>query len=156
MIKLRRMTQLEYDAYYAGSLKSLASELARAYDLDPEDGMKEAAKSFASLLPDGRIDVPDQYLYVIEADRTSVGVLWFHLRRARKVPEAYLLDIVIDETHRGKGYARAAMQELEREARALGAGRIALNVFEHNQVAQRMYMRLGFEVGGRTMFKRLS
>jgi len=155
MVSLRRMSQAEYDAYYPGSLQSLADELARAYDLDPEDGLKEARKSFASLLPDGKVDVPDQYLYAIEADQVKVGVLWFCVRRARKVPEAYVLDVVVDEPHRRRGYAREAMVEMERLLRALGVTRVALNVFEHNRGAQQLYARLGYDVSAHALLKRL-
>lgn len=150
---LRRMTQPEYDLYYPRSLKSLADELAKAYELGPAESIQAASRSFSSLLPDGRIDIPDHYLYVITSDQRDVGALWFHLRRTPSIIEAYVLDIVIDEGHRGRGVATAAMHEAELAARSLGARRIALSVFEHNRAAQQMYTHLGFRVGSRAMFK---
>ena len=56
----------------------------------------------------------------------------------------FIYDVEIDEAHRGKGYGRAAMELAEEQARALGIGRIELNVFGGNEVARKLYLSLGY------------
>lgn len=155
MVNLRRMSKLEYDDYYKESLQSLVDELARAYDLSQSEALKIAKKSFDTLLPDGHPAAPDQFLYVIEESRQIIGVLWFGIKRDRQIPEAYVWDIVIKPIFRGKGFGKQAILALEEEVKSMGLSRISLNVFGHNDVAQRMYKRLAYRTVSSVMAKNL-
>lgn len=73
----------------------------------------------------------------------------------RRDGEAWLYDITIDESERGRGYGRGAMVALEDEARALGHERIALNVWGGNDVARGLYRSLGWAEDSVHMRKRL-
>jgi len=55
--------------------------------------------------------------------------------------------ILIDRHHQGKGYGRAAMQEIIRriQGKAPDCREIALNYEPSNTVAERLYLSLGFE-----------
>jgi GNAT superfamily N-acetyltransferase len=66
------------------------------------------------------------------------------VRRDRAAPEAFVWDVLVDESCRGQGYGTLILTALEEEVRALGVGRIALNVFAHNDGARRLYERLGY------------
>ena len=157
MIKLRRMTQAEYENYYLNAVQNLADETAKANGVSPDETLCSAKRCFETLLPEGNLNVPDQYLYNILADEQKVGVLWFGIRRDRvaAVPEAYVWDIVIEASSRHQGYGKQTMLALEEEVRTLGISRISLNVFAHNTRAQNLYERLGYSTISSLMLKTL-
>jgi ribosomal protein S18 acetylase RimI-like enzyme len=155
MIRLRRMSQSEYEDYYAKSVQSLAEELSKTGSFSFQDALVAAQKSFTSLLPDGYQKAIDQYLYTVLEGERKIGVLWFGIKRDRSNPEAYVWDIVIEQGDRGKGYGKQAMLALEEEVKELGISRISLNVFEHNVKARQLYEQLNYKTLSRIMAKEL-
>lgn len=67
----------------------------------------------------------------------------------------FIFDLEIDERHRRKGYATAAMLALEEKARSWGLARLGLHVFANNAAATSLYESLGFFMTGRFMTKEL-
>ena len=64
------------------------------------------------------------------------------------VQEVHLLNLTVAPAHQRHGHARAMLDELVRESRALGAQRLWLEVRTSNLRAQEIYRRYGFrEVG---------
>ena len=57
----------------------------------------------------------------------------------------YVMDIVVAEKHRRRGYGRATMLLAEDVARGHGATYLGLNVFGHNPNARALYESLGYE-----------
>ncbi len=155
MIKLRRMTQKEYDDYYPKALQHLADEMAKARGASSEEMLEPARKSFKTLLPGGNIETPDQYLYNIIAEDEKIGVLWFGIRRNQTASEAFIWDIEIRAESRGKGFGKQTMLALEDEVKKLGISRISLNVFGHNETAKNLYEQLGYGTVSRAMLKLL-
>jgi ribosomal protein S18 acetylase RimI-like enzyme len=155
MIRLCKMSEVEYEVYYKQSVQSLAEELTRAGGFSFQDALVAARRSFVSLLPEGSPNAIDQYLYTLLEGEQKIGVLWFGIKRDRSKPEAYVWDIVIEQSYRGKGYGKQAMFALEEEVKALGLSRISLNVFEHNVKARRLYEQLNYNTVSRIMAKEL-
>jgi len=60
------------------------------------------------------------------------------------VQEVHLLNLTVTPAHQGRGHARAMLDELAREASALGAQRLWLEVRTSNLRAQALYRRYGF------------
>jgi [ribosomal protein S18]-alanine N-acetyltransferase len=60
------------------------------------------------------------------------------------VLEVHLLNLTVAPPHQGRGHARAMLDELVRESRALGAQRLWLEVRTSNERAQAIYRRYGF------------
>ena len=61
----------------------------------------------------------------------------------------YLGRLMIDESRQGKGYGRAAVEEVIRRLRAEpGCRQVALSVVPENRAAQALYESLGFEKTG--------
>lgn len=79
---------------------------------------------------------------LVDGDEQAVGTAWL----AGKGCDAFLGDLRIDPTLRGRGHGKAAMAALEEHARAAGCDRLRLHVFAHNQVARSLYERCGFEI----------
>lgn len=157
MIKLRRITQAEYEDYYPNAVQNLANETARANCVSPDEMLGSAERCFKTLLPEGNLNVPDQYLHKILVDERKVGILWFGIRRdpTTTVPEVYVWDIFIEPSSRHQGYGRQTMLVLEAEVRALGISRISLNVFAHNNTARKLYDGLGYNAVSSCLLKRL-
>jgi ribosomal protein S18 acetylase RimI-like enzyme len=84
-----------------------------------------------------------------------VGYAWF-------VPEdrpfgrvVFIYDIAVDPAHRRKGYAQAALGEIEAFARERGCVGVQLHVFGGNTGARRLYQRAGYVETDVTMIKRV-
>jgi ribosomal protein S18 acetylase RimI-like enzyme len=107
-------------------------------------------------MPQGLV-TPDNYLYEVKASESgpTVGVLWFAIEEKNGLRNAYVYDIEIYTPHRRQGHALQAFVLLEPIVAALGLDRIGLHVFRHNPGAQAMYEKLGYEVTGINMQKRL-
>ena len=72
-LSLRAMTQEEYDAWRAQSVRDYAADIAKSRDLDPESAMAQSAGEFAQLLPDGLAST-DMHLWTAVVDDEAVGM----------------------------------------------------------------------------------
>ena len=68
---------------------------------------------------------------------------------------AWVNDVEVEPSYRGRGYGRAAMLLGKREARALGMTSPALNVHGQNTTARSLYDRLVYQVMPQQMRKPL-
>ena len=59
---------------------------------------------------------------------------------------AWIEDVVVDESARGRGVGAALTQEAVRQARAVGARTVDLTSRPTRQAANRLYERLGFQL----------
>jgi ribosomal protein S18 acetylase RimI-like enzyme len=156
-VRLRAMRADEWDAWYAWALPEYADDLVRNESLAPEDALAQVAQETDALLPDG-LATPRHHLLVAEdaGDGRRVGHLWFGPRVRDPDPGvAWLYDIFVEETDRGRGVGRAMMLLFEQEAHAGGFHRIELNVFGDNAHAQRLYESLAYVEMARQMGKDL-
>ncbi|SEO62174.1 ribosomal protein S18-alanine N-acetyltransferase [Paenibacillus sp. OV219] len=62
--------------------------------------------------------------------------------------EAHVTNVAVREQYRGFGLGTKLMVELQRTAVMFGAKRMTLEVRVSNEVAQRLYSKLGFEPSG--------
>lgn len=83
----------------------------------------------------------------------EVGVLWWTLRMPARSVSIY--DIAVFEQFRRKGFARAALQALEKWCRDHSCSQIGLNVFAFNTGAEKLYREMGFEDTSKQMRKLL-
>ena len=155
-VRLRKMTQPEYDAFRARSEREYAREIAGSGQLDLEAAERRSAVELAELLPDG-LASPGMHLWTAETADTGerVGIGWVELRRRRPGVSAWIYDIEVDASRRGAGLGRALMEALHDAARDLGATSVALNVFGQNTAAIRLYESLGYGVTAQQMTREL-
>jgi ribosomal protein S18 acetylase RimI-like enzyme len=102
-----------------------------------------ARLSRAASFPDGQVQDSHRVFDVV-AGEESVGYLWI-APRPEGSDQWWVYDLEIDEAHRRRGYARAALELGQAEAKALGATAIGLNVFAFNEGARALYASLGYE-----------
>jgi RimJ/RimL family protein N-acetyltransferase len=143
VVRLRPMRPDELPAFMEHSIASYAHGIETQGGQTAEFARKKSEEDHAAILPDG-LKTPGHTLWVVEAGGERVGLLWLAERDSGGRRVIFIYDVEIDDAHRGKGYGRAAMQLAEEQARALGIGRIELNVFGGNEVARKLYLSLGY------------
>jgi ribosomal protein S18 acetylase RimI-like enzyme len=155
-VTLRAMTDDEYVRWVTTSVAGYAESFVQNATMTAEEAQERSEHDFAELLPDGR-DTPEQHLWTVTdaATGAAVGSLWINVRDRGIGRAAFVYDIEMDESQRGKGYGRATMLAGEVAAKELGATTIGLNVFGFNTVAIGLYTSLGYEVSSQNMMKTL-
>ncbi|HWE68280.1 MAG TPA: GNAT family N-acetyltransferase [Acidimicrobiales bacterium] len=155
-VRLRPMTQSEFDALRAQLIVDYAAEHVAAGNWDAGEAETLAAEQTDQLLPQG-VDTPGVLMRVAETSAGErVGHLWLALeRRPGQGGGAWIYDIAIEAEHRGRGHGRALLRAAEDEARRHGVTAIGLNVFGSNAVARRLYESAGYQAATVQMRKEL-
>jgi len=135
---LERMADGDFHAYRESLMRAYAAELETSTGVAGEEAEAMAAAHLA---------VPEDEFHAAVRIRDAatderVGAAWI----ISADEDAFLMDFGIDAEHRGRGYGRAAMAELEELARRAGARQIRLHVFARNAPARGLYEQHGFEV----------
>lgn len=143
-----------FAAWAARSRRGFVEQQIRSAALPEAEAEAYAAQQQALLLPAG-LSTPGHHVWVVRAGPDSVGYLWVQIRRADRGREAYVYDVELDRSARGRGLGRATMLAGEHAVRGLGATRVRLNVFGHNAVAIRLYDSLGYAVLVTTLTRHL-
>lgn len=152
MVQLRAMTEAEYDEFFHRLSREYAAERALAEDVPVAEMEQQALDQINGLLPDG-LHTPGHALWIVEDNGRRVGVLWVQIRQDER--RAFIYDIAIDESERGKGYGAATLGALENTLRQHGVTHIALSVFGGNTIARGLYDKMGYQVAATYMLKRI-
>ena len=156
-LRMRPMTVQEFAEWREPQILEYAAEMARNAGRTTDELMDRSEKEFYELLPQG-VDTPGHRILVADDVTTGerIGWLWIAERDSDSGGKvAWIYDIVVDEALRGKGYGRALMAQAEIQAKEMGLGRIALNVFGDNSVARSLYETSGYRETARQMAKDL-
>lgn len=163
MIQLRKMTEEEYQRFKAFSIADYAEDLIRGQDLSREQALRDSEDNFNALLPDG-LETEGSFLMKIEDPQRGkdVGWIWFFYTpdEDEDMSLVFLSDFLVYEEERRKGYATAALHEMNRIAKAAGCSRSMLYVWEHNPGGKSLYEACGYlpadsTEGGTYMIKEL-
>jgi ribosomal protein S18 acetylase RimI-like enzyme len=111
---------------------------------------RNAADTYAQLLPDGSATPGHHFWYAYDGDR-RVGFLWVKVTR----DAAFVYNVAVEPDVRRQGYGRAIMLAAERWCQDDALTRIGLHVFAQNTGARALYEQLGFTETGRNMAKDL-
>lgn len=147
------MTPAAYDAWRERSLAIYARERAEAEGRLVAETLPEEESELARLLPHGQHTSGHHFLDVLDGN-TVVGCLWIG-PHPNKRNAAWVYDIEIEQSARGRGLGRAAMLAAEGVAVAVGATELGLNVFGFNEPAIGLYRSLGYAVTSMRMAKPL-
>jgi len=115
------------------ALDRLVPQLSRT---SPVPSRAEVAEIVAS---------PATLLLVARIDDAIVGSLTLVLFRIPTGVRAWVEDVVVDESVRGRGVGEALCRDALRRAVAAGARTVDLTSRPSREAANRMYRRLGFE-----------
>ncbi|MBO4297670.1 MAG: GNAT family N-acetyltransferase [Clostridia bacterium] len=131
-------------------------------NLDRETALKNAGREFGEMLTDGP-DTEDHFVMAIWDAQSGkeVGWIWYCYETDEDdMQQVFLCDFLIFEDDRRKGYASAALAEMERRAKADGCAAAALFAWDHNGPGAALYRKCGYapeerDVGGVRMKKML-
>jgi ribosomal protein S18 acetylase RimI-like enzyme len=155
MIQLIPFDQNDYHTWREQAEKEYAADIILAGNHNASEAAEKSRNDFETALPDG-LASPNQWIYSIANEAgEKVGMIWFQCIERSMHKEAFILDLVVFEPYRRKGYAHQAMQAIEEVARQHGMDRIALHVFGHNSGAIRLYEKLGYAATNIQMAKSL-
>lgn len=155
MIRLEPMDETTYQAWLEWTIGDYAREKVEVGTWPAVDALERSEREFADLLPDGRTTAGHEIRSMVNGDGVRVGYAWF-------VPEdrpfgrvVFIYDIAVDEIHRRRGYAQAALAEIEAFALEHGCVGVQLHVFGGNTGARELYRRAGYVETDVTMIKRV-
>jgi len=123
------------------------------------DFIKEGDQSIDFL--EKTISNDDSDILVYENDGTAVG---FILLQTKKRPDfdfilpgkfCYIMDIIVTETHRNKGFGTALMNSAKDWAKEQNCSFINLDVLVNNSGAIKVYEKLGFLPKAQEMYCKL-
>lgn len=151
MIKLESMEQEEFARFLEHSIVEYAADHVRNGNWTEEGSIERSRKEFEHYLPDG-LQSKDQYLWsIIDEQNQKIGVLWVQIKEGK----AFIFDFAIDEEFRGKGFGKQALTALDEKLHSMDVESVALHVFGDNVTAQHLYRKMGFEITGIHMRKKL-
>lgn len=156
MLYIKPMTPTRFEEFKKDSQENYAKDLSKA-GTSLEDAKKTVYEQFSRLVANG-IGTTDQiFLDVFETTTNeSIGYLWLGYKGLAGRRVASINDIKINPSQRGKGFGKALMRVVELEVKKAGATRIRLHVFNHNEVAKKLYLEMGFVVTDLDMHKDLA
>lgn len=144
-ITLRMMSEKEFEAYSDYSINDYANDLLKSSEMTKEEALLQAKKEFYETLPDGP-HTKNNRIMVIEGlqDARPVGVIWYLFEWTEGVKQVFLNDFIIKQEERRKGYATAALQEMERDAQTNGCTESITYVWKHNPTGIKLYSKCGY------------
>lgn len=143
-IELCKLTADIFDIYKEWSVKSYAEHLKKSGEVKKGTEYAESKAEFEDVYPNGA-DSKDTWLYIAKNENgESVGVYGYQ-KSPYGADTAFVTEVVTKEEFRGKGYARSALDALQKDAKQKGFAKMALNVFKHSP-AYTMYVKSGFRV----------
>lgn len=145
----RPMTDSEFRPWFEADRETYV-RLLTDYGVPAAQAHAKAVRENERLLPEGR-STRNMLFSVLEHRDLRVGTLWLMIQDER----AYVLDVAVEEAHRGKGHGRSLMLLAERQAREAGRTRVGLNVFAGNTPAEGLYASLGYRTTVHHLAKKL-
>ncbi|HYG79544.1 MAG TPA: GNAT family N-acetyltransferase [Pyrinomonadaceae bacterium] len=141
----------EYETRDAGAVRECYVELQddeRLLDPHLRDGQSSADEYLSHMFR--RCSETEGKVFVAEAEGRVVGFVSIWAKVVSRAVEeeeyeyAYVSDLVVLRTDRGRGVGRALLGKAEEYARLRGARRLRINVHAKNGVARRLYESCGF------------
>jgi ribosomal protein S18 acetylase RimI-like enzyme len=153
-VELRPIGAFELPQVLSKTRPAYIAERAKADHISLEEASEFAERQFAQILPQGLQTPGHHFAWMIAGEPAErVGFVWYFADTQRR--EAFIYDLWVDEPHRRRGYASAALSAVADDVRRLGCERLGLNVFATNPAAAALYRKCGFAAVTQYMNKRL-
>ena len=136
-VVVAEVTAVTADAVDA--MARLVPQLSRSAPVPTVDELAEIVSSAATVLLAARMSGRDG-----AADDRILGLLTLVVFRIPTGVRAWIEDVVVDESERGKGVGEALAREAIRVAAAAGSRTVDLTSRPSREAANRLYRRLGF------------
>lgn len=154
-ITLVPMTEEQFKDYYTTSLKDYANEHVKAGNWLESEAQQKAEEQFHQLLPEG-LQTKQNYLFTLQEDQEGhVGILWIFEDTNNKEKAAFIYDVELKESMRGKGLGKETMKAVDEFSKNKDIKQVRLHVFAHNERAISLYKSMGYETTDYYMAKRI-
>ncbi len=147
MITLQKMNKEEFRTFKEFSISDYAMDLMNGQNLSREQALNDAEEEFDGDLPDG-LETKDSFVMnIVDANENRVGWIWFqyYSNEDDNIKWVFLEDLLIVESERRKGYASAAIEEMNVLAKKDGCTLSELFVWYHNPGGVSLYEKLGYK-----------
>lgn len=91
------------------------------------------------------IDHPDSHLYLLQQAERIVGMLTLGIYHSPTGSKAWIEDVVVDDSCRGKGYGKRLVEYAIAEAHSYGVQQLMLTSNPLRIAANALYQQIGFE-----------
>ena len=144
-VQLREMSEEVFKIFFEYSINDYVNDLIKSSDITMEEALAEAKREFAEMLPNG-LSTQDNVLRIIvdAAEEKAVGIIWYLFEMADGIKQVFLSDFIIKEEERRKGYASAALAEMEQDAGRNGCAESIIYVWKHNKPGINLYTKCGY------------
>ena len=140
-VQFRKITEDEFKLWKESSVKGYADDLVNAGQCSLEDALERATADFDAIMIEG-LSTPNNFIYIAEnTDKEAVGLIWYETNEEKR---AFIADFLVYSNHRGKGYGKNILNELEVVVREQGIKYILLHVFDKNTTARELYKKVGY------------
>jgi ribosomal protein S18 acetylase RimI-like enzyme len=151
MVRLEPLQQDDFERFLEREIRGYADDHVRNGNWSEEGALERSRQEFEFRLPEG-IHTQDQYLWSLVDDfNRKIGVLWVQV----KDQKAFIFDFVIDQEFRGQGFGKQSLAAMDEKLKSIDVNSVALHVFGDNRSAQELYKKVGYEITGMHMKKRL-
>lgn len=144
-VQLREMSKDEFKIFFENSIFDYANDLVKSSNITMDEARIQAQGEFAEMLPNG-LETKDNVLRIIvdAAEQKAVGIIWYLFEMTDDVKQVFLSDFIIKEEERRKGYASAALIEMEQHAQRKGCTESIIYVWKHNPSGINLYTKCGY------------
>lgn len=144
-VQLREMSEEEFKIFFEYSINDYVNDLIKSSAITMEEALAEAKREFAEMLPNG-LSTQDNVLRIIvnAVEEKAVGIIWYLFETTDGIKQVFLSDFIIKEEERRKGYASAALAEMERDARRNDCAESIIYVWKHNPPGINLYTKCGY------------
>ena len=136
---VREPTQEEFLKIAHFSFENFVSETAKSTGESPL-ALKGKLGGAPTKIWDGDIWL------LVEKDKKQLGFIWVRLKPQER--SAFGYDIYLGPEFRSQGIGRKVMKLCGEKLKTLGVDTVEICVFEHNEIARRLYSSLGFKMKG--------
>ena len=156
-VNLEPMTKTVLRSYLENQIQHHAELEVRHFNCPLSDALENARREYEEQFPGGLAPENTHLFSIIDAALGSpVGLIWLGLHRVGSGPiDFFIEDFRIYDEFQRKGHGTQALMALEHKVRELGGDTVSLFVQVHNQGAQRLYLRMGFNITNIETRKRL-
>ena len=144
-IQLREMSLEEFKIFSENSIFDYANDLVKSSNITMDEARIQAQGEFEEMLPNG-LETKDNDLRIIVdvAEQKAVGIIWYLFEMTDGIKQVFLSDFIIKEEEHRKGYAYAALIEMEGDAKRNGCVESIIYVWKHNSPGINLYTKCGY------------
>lgn len=144
-VQLREMSKDEFKIFFENSIFDYANDLVKSSNITMDEARIQAQGEFEEMLPNG-LETKDNVLRIIVdvAEQKTVGIIWYLFEMTDDIKQVFLSDFIIKEEERRKGYASAALIEMEGDAQRNGCVESNIYVWKHNSPGINLYTKCGY------------